>query len=718
MFENDEKIKLPDLDFLSSLNLQQKNAVLNTEGPLLVLSGAGTGKTKVLTTRLANIIYTRKGGIKDILCVTFTNKAAFEMKMRVEKILKTPVEGMFIGTFHSIGARFLRRHASLINLKNDFTILDSEDQLRLLKQVINSIDLDTKLHLPKSYLYMIDQLKNRGLSHSEISNHEFEHKTNGKLSLVYSMYQDRLKNYNSVDFGDLIMLPLEILKKEKDILFNYQRKFKYILVDEYQDTNASQYMLLRLLSGKKKNICCVGDEDQSIYGWRGAQLKNILNFENDFDGAKIVRLEQNYRSSGNILNAASSLISENKERIGKKLWTSDPSGETVDIVNLENDEMEAVFIADQIKNLTKKGISLSKVAILTRASFQFKDIEDRFIRENLKYKVVGGLRFYERAEIKDALAYFRLLINSEDNLAFERIINIPKRGIGTVFLKNLYKISVEKKISLYGSLKFITDNGKVQKSVEKNINNFLLIFKKHKKMLESENHSDVAGSLLDDIGYTEMLNNEKTIESEGRLENLKKLVVDIKNRRSLDEFLEEVSLLTENINQRDEQDKTSLMTLHSAKGLEFDYVFLPGWEEGIFPNQRNIDEYGNKGLEEERRLAYVGITRARKKLFISFVNFRKQYNYNLYRSIPSRFVSELPKKSCNLIFEKNNIQPERNSLKILSNNYFSIGDYILHSEFGKGKILGVNGKKLQIKFENKSSIVNIFSDFVKKINAL
>ena len=307
-----------------------------------------------------------------------------------------------------------------------------------------------------------------------------------------------------------------------------------------------------------------------------------MNFENDFDGAKIVRLEQNYRSSGNILNAASSLISENKERIGKKLWTSDPSGETVDIVNLENDEMEAVFIADQIKKLTKKGISLSKVAILTRASFQFKDIEDRFIRENLKYKVVGGLRFYERAEIKDALAYFRLLINSEDNLAFERIINIPKRGIGTVFIKNLYKISVEKKISLYGSLKFITDNGKVQKSVEKNINNFLLIFKKHKKMLESENHSDVAGSLLDDIGYTEMLNNEKTIESEGRLENLKKLVVDIKNRRSLDEFLEEVSLLTENINQRDEQDKTSLMTLHSAKGLEFDYVFLPGWEEGIF----------------------------------------------------------------------------------------------------------------------------------------
>ena len=716
MFENNEKIKLPDLDFLSTLNSQQRSAVLNTEGPLLVLSGAGTGKTKVLTTRLANIIYTRKGSIKDILCVTFTNKAAFEMKMRVEKILKMPVEGMFIGTFHSIGAKFLRRHANLINLKNDFTILDSEDQLRLLKQVINSLDLDTKLHLPKSYLYMIDQLKNQGLSHSEISNHEFEHKTSGKLSTVYSMYQDRLKNFNSVDFGDLIMLPLEILKKEKDLLFNYQKKFKYILVDEYQDTNASQYMLLRLLSGKKKNICCVGDEDQSIYGWRGAQLKNILNFENDFNGAKIIRLEQNYRSSGNILNAASSLISENKERIGKKLWTSDPSGETVDVVNLENDEMEAVFVADQIKKLVEKGINLSKVAILTRASFQFKDIEDRFIRENLKYKVVGGLRFYERSEIKDALAFFRLLINSQDNLAFERIINIPKRGIGAVFIKNLYKFATEKKMSLYESLKLFVNSGKVQKSVEKNINNFLVIFKRHKEMLGSENHSDVAGSLLDDIGYTEMLQNEKTIESEGRLENLKKLVVDIKNRRSLDEFLEEVSLLTENVNQKDIQDKTSLMTLHSAKGLEFDYVFLPGWEEGIFPNQRNIDEYGNKGLEEERRLAYVGITRARKKLFISFVNFRKQYNYNLYRSIPSRFVSELPKKSCNLIFEKNTLKSDRKAFKILSNNHFSIGDFVLHSEFGKGKILGINGKKLQIKFESNSGIVNIFSDFVTKSN--
>ena len=327
---------------------------------------------------------------------------------------------------------------------------------------------------------------------------------------------------------------------------------------------------------------------------------------------------------------------------------------------------------------------------------------------------MGGLRFYERAEIKDALAYFKLLLNSDDNLAFERIINIPKRGIGTVFIKNLYKIAVEKKLSLYESLKVFIDEGKSQKTVEKNINNFLSIYKKHSDMLSFENHSDVAGSLLDDIGYTEMLQNEKTIESEGRLENLKKLVVDIKNRSSLGEFLEEVSLLTENINEKDEKDKTSLMTLHSAKGLEFDYVFLPGWEEGIFPNQRNIDEYGNKGLEEERRLAYVGITRARKKLFISFVNFRKQYNYNLYRSIPSRFVSELPKKSCKLVLKKNSTEPKRKYFKILSNNNFSVGDLVLHSKFGKGKVLGVNGKKLQIKFNDNSEIVNIFSDFVKK----
>ena len=693
MIENHEKIKLPDPEFILNLNSPQKKAVLNTEGPLLVLSGAGTGKTKVLTTRLANIIHSGKASVSGVLCVTFTNKAALEMKMRVQKILKQPVEGMFIGTFHSIGARILRKHASLANLKNDFTILDTDDQLRLMKQVISNLDLDPKIHVPKSYIYMIDQLKNHGLTFDEINNHELEEKSKGKLSLVYKFYQERLKVYNAVDFGDLILIPLQIFRAHVDILEIYQEKFRYILVDEYQDTNSAQYMFLRLLSGEKKNICCVGDEDQSIYGWRGAQLKNILNFENDFEGAVIIRLEQNYRSTGNILLTASSIISENKERIGKKLWTSDPEGSPVEITNLENDEMEAINLSQKIKELNENGIKYSQIAILTRASFQFKDIEDRFIRDNIKYKVVGGLRFYERSEIKDAVAYFRLLINKSDNLSFERIINVPKRGLGPAFLKKLNLIANEKKISLYDSLDVFLEKEKITETIKKNIKNFLNVFNKHFEMLKNQNHFEVSGSLLDDLGYTSMLQNEKTLESEGRLENLKKLIVDIKSRPSLSQFLEEVSLLSENTNDPSNLDKISLMTLHSAKGLEFDFVFLPGWEEGIFPNQRNLDENGNKGLEEERRLAYVGITRARKMLFISFVNFRKQYNYNFYRSIPSRFISELPKKSCRLVLESKVTEKKINEIDYVKSSIFDIGEKIRHEELGDGKVLGINGKK-------------------------
>ena len=710
----EEKLIIPEPDFISGLNSEQKKAVMNMDGPLLVLSGAGTGKTKVLTTRLANIIHSRKASISNILCVTFTNKAAFEMKSRVEKILKQPVEGMSIGTFHSIGAKFLRKHSSLMEIKNDFTILDTEDQLRLIKQVISFLDLDPKIFVPKSFLYMIDQMKNYGLSYDEITNHEFEHKTKGKLSKVYKLYQQRLKTYNSVDFGDLILLPLKILRQNSEISDFYNKKFKYILVDEYQDTNAAQYMLLRLLSSERKNICCVGDEDQSIYGWRGAQLKNILNFENDFKGAQIIRLEQNYRSTGNILDAASSLISENKERIGKKLWTTDSTGEPVEVINLENDEMEAFFVSEKIVNLQNIGIKLSKMAILTRASFQFKDLEDRFIRENIKYKVVGGLRFYERAEIKDALAFFRLLIKSDDNLSFERIINIPKRGLGSVFLRKLNDFAKKNNLSLLDSLRKYLETETLSKGPRDNITMFLKVLDKHKEMLKNKDHFEVAGALLDDIGYTDMLKNEKTIESEGRLENLKKLVVDIRSRSTLNEFLDEVSLLTDVSNEREGTEKISIMTLHSAKGLEFDYVFLPGWEEGIFPNQRSLDENGNKGLEEERRLAYVGITRARKKLSISFVNFRKQYNYNVYRSIPSRFLSELPKKNCEL--KLNQCLKEKRTKKIdhIKSNEFSVGTLVKHDDFGEGKVLGINGKKLQVKFKKFEEIMSIFSDFVKK----
>ena len=709
------RISIPEQDFVTNLNEQQRIAVSETNGPLLVLSGAGTGKTKVLTTRLANLIYKRLAKTNEILAVTFTNKAALEMKQRVEKILNIPVEGMFIGTFHSIGVRFLRKHSNLVNLKNDFTILDTSDQLRLLKQVISFLNLDEKRYVPKNFLYMIDQAKNLGLLPEDINNHEFEVKTDGKFGMIYKAYQERLKNFNSVDFGDLITLPVKLFKKNPEIQNFYQKKFKYILVDEYQDTNGAQYMLLRLLTGEKRNICCVGDEDQSIYGWRGAQLKNILNFDRDFVDAKIIRLEQNYRSTGNILKTASSLISENEERIGKDLWTSDSNGEPVKILNLENDEAEALYIAREIRNLDRNKVKLSDIAILTRASFQFKDIEDRFLKEGIKYRVVGGLRFYERAEIKDALSYFRLLINKSDNLAFERIINIPKRGMGKAFIQRLYEFSNEENTSLYEALDRLVDLKDMKNQQLSKSKQFLQILNNHSKMLEKDDHSDVAGSLLEEVGYIEMLQADKTPEADGKLENLKKLVSDIKNRNSIYEFLEEVSLLTDILSNSDGLEKISLMTLHSAKGLEFNYVFLPGWEEGIFPNQRSLDENGNKGLEEERRLGYVGITRARKNLYISYVNFRKQYNYSIYRSIPSRFLSELPDDNCKVLKISTKEKVDKQKLSSLVNTKFDIGNKVSHDQFGKGLVLGIYDDQLHIRFENDDKITKIFSDYVKKL---
>ena len=709
------KISIPEPDFVTNLNEQQRIAVSETNGPLLVLSGAGTGKTKVLTTRLANLIYKRLAKTNEILAVTFTNKAALEMKQRVEKILNIPVEGMFIGTFHSIGVRFLRKHSDLVNLKNDFTILDTSDQLRLLKQVISFLNLDEKRYVPKNFLYMIDQAKNLGLFPEDINNHEFEVKTDGKFGMIYKAYQERLKNFNSVDFGDLITLPVKLFKKNPEIQNFYQKKFKYILVDEYQDTNGAQYMLLRLLTGERRNICCVGDEDQSIYGWRGAQLKNILNFDRDFVDAKIIRLEQNYRSTGNILKTASSLISENEERIGKDLWTSDSNGEPVKILNLENDEAEALYIAREIRNLVENKVKLSDIAILTRASFQFKDIEDRFLKEGIKYRVVGGLRFYERAEIKDALSYFRLLINKSDNLAFERIINIPKRGMGKAFIQRLYEFSNEENTSLFESLDRLVDLKDMKNQQLSKSKQFIQILNNHSKMLEKDDHSEVAGSLLEEVGYIEMLQADKTPEADGKLENLKKLVSDIKNRNSIYEFLEEVSLLTDILSNSDGLEKISLMTLHSAKGLEFNYVFLPGWEEGIFPNQRSLDENGNKGLEEERRLGYVGITRARKNLYISYVNFRKQYNYSIYRSIPSRFLSELPDDNCKVLKISTKEKGDKQKLSSLVNTKFDIGDKVYHDQFGKGLVLGIYDDQLHIRFENDDKITKIFSDYVKKL---
>ena len=710
-----EKISLPKPDFIDSLNEDQRKAVLTSEGPLLVLSGAGTGKTKVLTSRLANLIFTGKAFSSQIFAVTFTNKAAFEMKIRVEKLIKKPVEGMFIGTFHSIGARILRKNAELLSLKSDFTILDTDDQKRLIKQIISFLNLDPKRYTSKNYQYFIDHLKNLGLHYDQISNHEFENYSNGNLSKIYKLYQERLITFNAVDFGDLVLHPVKLLKQNSEILDYYQNKFKYILVDEYQDTNTTQYLLLRLLANKHKNICCVGDEDQSIYGWRGAQLKNILNFERDFTNSKIVRLEQNYRSTSNILSVASSIISENKERIGKKLWTKDIDGEKVNIINVENDEMEAITIAEKIKKLFENGVIKKEIAVLTRASFQFKEIEDRFIKDNIKYRVVGGLKFYERKEIKDALAYFRILVNKDDNLALERIINNPKRGIGISYISKFNEYANNNNFSLFESLKYHLDKKILTKKTHENISLFIKILDKHKEDIKKLKHSDVAGSLLDDMGYTEMLQNDKTPESEGRLENLKKLIVDIEKRNSIYEFLEEVSLVIDNSSEVNMAEKVSLMTLHSAKGLEFEHIFLPGWEEGIFPNQRSIEENGNKGLEEERRLAYVGITRARKTLNIIYANSRKQYNQTIYRSIPSRFLEELPKENCKLQIESVKVQKKFNTIDYITSQEFKIGDKVHHDHFGIGVILGINCDKLQVRFQKNTDVIKVLSDFVKKV---
>ena len=713
---NEKLLIISEPDFLHGLNDQQRQAVISTEGPLLVLSGAGTGKTRVLTTRLANLIFSNKAKNFQILAVTFTNKAANEMKRRVESLIKKPVEGMYIGTFHSIGLRILRKNANYVNLKNDFTILDTDDQLRLLKQILSYLNLDKKKHNPKNYLYFIDSLKNNALNFDQISNHDFELHTNGILSKVYKSYQKRLEGFNAVDFGDLILKTLNLLKKNDDVLEYYQNTFRYILVDEYQDTNTAQYLLLRLLAAKHQNICCVGDEDQSIYGWRGAQLSNILNFEKHFKKSKIIRLEQNYRSTGNILSAASSIISENTERIGKTLWTNDSDGRKVNVINVDDDTEEAIRMCEIIKQLIVERKNPNEIAVLTRASFQFKEIEDRFVKEGIKYRVVGGPKFYDRKEIKDAIAYFRIIINWDDDLALERIINIPKRGLGTKYLSDLYKNSRKNNVSLFQSLKEHLLLKVFPKKLLDSMNYFVNILESNQKKLSKKIHSEIAGELLEEVGYCDMLKDDKTYESEGRLENLKKLVSDINNRNSLGDFLEEVSLVIDNSLDGNEKKKISLMTLHSAKGLEFDTVLLPGWEEGIFPNQRNIDEYGNKGLEEERRLAYVGITRARNSLNIFFANYRKQYNQSIYRTIPSRFLSELPKKSCDLKVEKKMEEKYPKVLESLKSEKFKIGDKVIHEELGEGTVLGISNDKVQITFHKTKEVVKVFADYIKKLN--
>jgi DNA helicase-2/ATP-dependent DNA helicase PcrA len=629
-------------DYLSRLNAEQRAAVETVDGPLLVLAGAGTGKTRVLTTRFAHILLTKRAWPNQVLAVTFTNKAAREMRDRVASILGQPAEGLWLGTFHALCARMLRRHAELVGLTASFTILDSDDQLRLLKQVMEAARIDTKRWVPPAMMAVIQRWKDRGLTPDRITSTEDTDFANGLAVEIYLDYQLRLKTLNTVDFGDLLLLMTELLRTREDILAQYHRMFRYILVDEYQDTNLVQYLWLRLLAQSHHNICCVGDDDQSIYSWRGAEVENILRFERDFAGARIVRLESNYRSTSPILRAASGLIAHNEGRLGKTLRSGreNAAGENVQVNAWHDSDEEGRKVGDRIASLQREGHKLAEIAILVRAGFQTRAFEERLIALGVPYRVVGGLRFYERAEIRDAIAYMRVLHQPRDDLAFERIINVPRRGVGDVALRSLHVHSRAVGIPLTAAAGELIANGSLRGKVKTEIFALLNGFVRWRGVAQREGPVVALATILDESGYTGMWQNDKSPEAPGRLENLKELVRALAEFETIGGFLDHVSLVMEN-EENAGGDRASLMTLHGAKGLEFDTVFLPGWEEGVFPNQRSMDESGNKGLEEERRLAYVGLTRARKLAIISHAANRRIYA-NWQSSTPSRFIEELP----------------------------------------------------------------------------
>ena len=744
-------LKIDELDAFKKLNEVQKEAVLHDNGPLLVLAGAGTGKTGVLTTRLARILMENMALPGEILSVTFTNKAANEMKSRVGNLIGDMVTGLkWLGTFHSIGAQILRQYPEKVGLKNGFIILDTDDQLRLLKQIIKEENIDDKKWPAKGLLSLIDNWKNKGLSPNQISSDDGDYFANGKGKVLYKKYQDQLKFFNAADFGDLILECIRLFNENPDILESFQNRFKYMLVDEYQDTNTSQYTLLKLLSGKWKNICCVGDDDQSIYSWRGAEVTNILKFEKDFLDSKIIRLEQNYRSTGNILAAASKLIEANESRFGKTLWTSSNGGEKVSVTSTWDGEEEARIITDEIEQQSLNKKNLDEVAILVRASFQMREFEDRFVSIGLPYKVIGGPRFYERKEIRDANAYFRLAIQPNDSLALERILNVPKRGIGETTLKKIKDYAKNNNIPTIDSIRDLIKTSEIKPKTKISLGHFIELTERWNDLIAERNHYEMAEIILEDSGYLEMLRNDDTITAAGRLDNIKELFRSIEPFESLNAYLEHISLVME-IDKNPEGNKVSLMTLHAAKGLEFDYVFLPGWEEGVFPNQRSLDEGGVKSLEEERRLAYVGITRAKIKSSIFYAANRKMHNQWL-SSIPSRFVNELPEDNIEVnlshfsgnkgnftdikeddIFDQSDystpgwerakiqslsnkrIQEEEKIVSVDINSKFSPGMLVMHKKFGKGKIQTVDGKKLTISFGD-NGIRKVMENFVDIAN--
>ena len=627
--------------YLAALNPEQRQAVETLDGPLLVLAGAGTGKTRVLTTRLAHILASAKAWPSQILVVTFTNKAAREMKLRIGTLIGGAVEGMtWLGTFHSIGVKLLRRHAELVGLKSDFTILDTDDQLRLMKQLLAAENLDEKRWPARQLAGLIDGWKNRGLTPAKVPAGEAHAFANGRGRELYAAYQARLKTLNAADFGDLLLEPLRLFQDNAEVLGQYQKRFKYMLVDEYQDTNVAQYLLLRLLAQGHRNICCVGDDDQSIYGWRGAEVDNILRFEKDFPGAKVIRLERNYRSTPHILAAASGLIANNAGRLGKTLRTDLEAGDKVVVRGHWDGEEEARAIGEDIERAQRQGAELNGVAILVRASFQMRAFEERFITLGLPYRVIGGPRFYERQEIRDAMAYFKVTVSPDNDLAFERIVNTPKRGIGEASVQKMHALARREHWPLTRAAQALTETDELPPKARRCLRELLESFARWRALVPGLPHTELAEIILDESGYTDMWVAIRTLEAESRLENLKELVRSMDDYENMAGFLEHVALVMD-ADSSETDDKVSIMTLHGAKGLEFDTVFLPGWEEGLFPHQRSLDENGTAGLEEERRLAYVGITRAKRGAVVSFAQNRRIHN-SWQSAIPSRFIDELP----------------------------------------------------------------------------
>ncbi len=745
--------------YLKGLNPEQRAAVETTDGPLLVLAGAGTGKTRVLTTRLAHILATGKAWPGQMLAVTFTNKAAREMKDRIGTLIGGVVEGMtWLGTFHAIGVKILRRHAELAGLRSGFSILDTDDQIRLLKQLLRLHDIDEKRWPARQLAALIDGWKNRGLIPSQVPSGEQTSFANGLGGKLYAEYQARLKVVNAADFGDLLLEVLRIFQEHPDVLKEYQRRFKYMLVDEYQDTNVAQYLWLRLLAQGHHNVCCVGDDDQSIYGWRGAEVDNILRFEKDFPGAKVIRLARNYRSTPHILGVASGLIAKNEGRLGKTLRTEALDGEPVTVRSHWDGDEEARAIGDDIESLQRKGEKLNDMAILVRASFQMRAFEDRFITLGVPYRVIGGPRFYERAEVRDALAYFKVTASPDNDLAFERIINVPKRGVGETSVKRLHEHARHQGLSLYRATEALSLSDALPNKTRAALRTLIESFNRWRQAMAGLPHTELAEIILDESGYTAMWQNDKSPEAQGRLENLKELVRSMGEFDSLAGFLEHIALVMDVAGQSDE-DKVNIMTLHSAKGLEFGTVFLPGWEEGLFPHQRALDEKGRAGLEEERRLAYVGLTRAKRRATVSFAQNRRIHN-QWQSSLPSRFIDELPEAFVEVAPMTGSYgghalggygSSRFDEMKPFANTYatpgwqraqsrwatgdsarntphfiegeltaretepsgFAAGERIFHQKFGYGRVTSIDGNKLTIDFD-KAGEKRVLDSFVER----